>query len=308
MRDLGPPLDIVQKVGMALNASLASHRRIAPPQSPLESKMLKLNPAHLKQLVVVMAPHMVNLNGITSVSHSPLRLQPAIVGLEEAVRTLADSDSCTLWPPTHMLFAYVHMHMCMDAHGHAHAHAHAHGHMGMCMCTQALSRARTLLGFERAADEKGLDFVPGQRGEGGPGSALVHDGNERAADEKGLVFVPGQRGEGGSGSALVRANHERAADEKGLDFVPGQRGEGGPGSALTLDGLKKKGKDKASLEAIALKAKEKCDQLDALGQPGWEFKITPRADGTGTNVTYGHPVLWPGKTTSFSKAQKVAKA
>ena len=248
MRDLGPPLDIVQKVGMALNASLASHRRIAPPQSPLESKMLKLNPAHLKQLVVVMAPHMVNLNGITSVSHSPLRLQPAIVGLEEAVRTLADSDSCTLWPPTHMLFAYVHMHMCMDAHGHAHAHAHAHGHMGMCMCTQALSRARTLLGFERAADEKGLDFVPGQRG------------------------------------------------------------EGGPGSALTLDGLKKKGKDKASLEAIALKAKEKCDQLDALGQPGWEFKINPRADGTGTNVTYGHPVLWPWKHISYSKAQKVAKA
>ena len=278
MRDLGPPLDIVQKVGMALNASLASHRRIAPPQSPLESKMLKLNPAHLKQLVVVMAPHMVNLNGITSVSHSPLRLQPAIVGLEEAVRTLADSDSCTLWPPTHMLFAYVHMHMCMDAHGHAHAHAHAHGHMGMCMCTQALSRARTLLGFERAADEKGLDFVPGQRGEGGPGSALTHDG------------------------------HERAADEKGLDFVPGQRGEGGPGSALTLDGLKKKGKDKASLEAVALKAKAKCDELDALGQPGWEFKICPRPDGTGTNVTYGHPVLWPGKMTSFSKAQKVAKA
>ena len=278
MRDLGPPLDIVQKVGMALNASLASHRRIAPPQSPLESKMLKLNPAHLKQLVVVMAPHMVNLNGITSVSHSPLRLQPAIVGLEEAVRTLADSDSCTLWPPTHMLFAYVHMHMCMDAHGHAHAHAHAHGHMGMCMCTQALSRARTLLGFERAADEKGLDFVPGQRGEGGPGSALTLDGNERAADEK------------------------------GLDFVPGQRGEGGPGSALTLDGLKKKGKDKASLEAVALKAKEKCDQLDALGQPGWEFKINPRADGTGTNVTYGHPVLWPWKHISYSKAQKVAKA
>ena len=279
MRDLGPPLDIVQKVGMALNASLASHRRIAPPQSPLESKMLKLNSAHLKQLVVVMAPHMVNLNGITSVSHSPLRLQPAIVGLEEAVRTLADSDSCTLWPPTHMLFAYVHMHMCMDAHGHAHAHAHAHGHMGMCMCTQALSRARTLLGFERAADEKGLDFVPGQRGEGGPGSALIHDG------------------------------HERAADEKGLDFVPGQRGEGGPGSALTLDGLKKKGKDKASPEAIALKAKAKCQLLDALGQPGsarWDFNTYPKANCT-TNVYYCHPVLARGRGISYAQAQNAAR-
>jgi hypothetical protein len=120
--------------------------------------------------------------------------------------------------------------------------------------------------------------------------------------------VPGKRGEGGPGSALVHDRHERAAAKLDLPFAPGVRGKGGSSSAVIMDGLKKKGKDKASLEANALKAKAKCDQLDALGQPGWEFKIYPRADGTGTNVMYRHPVLWPAKHISFSKAQKVAEA
>ena len=148
--------------------------------------------------------------------------------------------------------------------------------------------------------------MPGQCGEGGPGSALTHDGFDKAADAKSLDFVPGQRGEGGPGSALTHDGNERAADKKSLDFVPGQRGKGGPGSALVNDGLKKSGKDKAGPHTIALRAKAKCAKLDALGQPGWDFKSFPRADGTGTNVSYFHPVLFR-RPMSFAQAQNAAR-
>jgi hypothetical protein len=161
-------------------------------------------------------------------------------------------------------------------------------------------------GFERAADAMGLDFVPGQRGEDGPGSALIRDANERAADKKGLDFIPGQRGEDGPGSALIRDGHERAAAKLDLPFAPGVRGKGGSTSALIIDGLKKKGKDKASPEAIALKAKAKCQLLDALGQPGWDFNTYPKADGT-TNVYYCHPVLARGRGISYARAQNAAR-
>ena len=104
----------------------------------------------------------------------------------------------------------------------------------------------------------------------------------------------------------VHDGHDRAAAKKDLPFAPGVRGEGGSGSALTIDALKKKGKDKAAPEAIALKAKVKCKLLDALGQPGWGFKSYPRGDGTGTNVLFRHLVLTNRKPISFAAAQKVA--
>ena len=136
-------------------------------------------------------------------------------------------------------------------------------------------------------------------------AAAIQEGFEAAADAKGLEFVHGQHGEGGPGSALVHDGHDRAAAKKDLPFAPGVRGKGGSGSALTIDALKKKGKDKAAPEAIALKAKVKCKLLDALGQPGWGFKSYPRGDGTSTNVLFRHLVL-TGKPISFAAAQKVA--
>ena len=124
-----------------------------------------------------------------------------------------------------------------------------------------------------------------------------------------VTVLAGQRGEGGPGPALVHDRHERAAPKLDLPFAPGVRGKGGSSSAVIMDGLKKKGKDKASPEAIALKAKAKCQLLDALGQPGsarWDFNTYPKANCT-TNVYYCHPVLARGRGISYAQAQNAAR-
>ena len=117
---------------------------------------------------------------------------------------------------------------------------------------------------------------------------------------------PGVQGKGGSGSVLIIDGFEGAAAKKDLPFAPGVQGKGGSGSALTIDGLKEKGLDKADPEVIARRAKAKCELLDALGQPGWDFKAYPRKDGGGTNVLFRHPVLNPGMAISFTQAKKAA--